>query len=126
MNKKSQRYMDPAIEVTRIEAGVYHITNGDTLYLVERVSDDEGFGWRLFVEDLKDPEYEGRWFWNRDFETLRDAKQAVLDSTKQVTRRAECAHCDTTEPSSKSNLAFFEARPDRDTDLYYCGCWGWS
>lgn len=23
-------------------------------------------------------------------------------------------------------LPFFEYRPDKDYDLYYCGCWGWD
>lgn len=28
-------------------------------------------------------------------------------------------------PSSLS-LAFFEYRPDREVDTYYCGCFGWD
>lgn len=28
--------------------------------------------------------------------------------------------------SSDYGLAFFEYRPDQDTDFFYCGCWGWD
>ena len=27
---------------------------------------------------------------------------------------------------SKLTAAFFEYRPDREFDEYYCGCWGWD
>lgn len=33
--------------------------------------------------------------------------------------------CKNRVPSSFS-LAFFEYRPNEETDLYYCGCWGWD
>jgi hypothetical protein len=48
-------------------------------------------------------------------------------------RMAECCYargrdgkpCRKKVPSS-FDLAFFEHRPDQETDLYYCGCWGWD
>lgn len=30
------------------------------------------------------------------------------------------------EAPSSFDLPFFEHRPDREYDDYYCGCWGWS
>ena len=27
---------------------------------------------------------------------------------------------------SRWNLPFFNYRPDKETDEYYCGCWGWE
>jgi len=29
-------------------------------------------------------------------------------------------------PDSSLRLAFFEYRPLRNNDEYYCGCWGWD
>lgn len=40
-------------------------------------------------------------------------------------RMATCAYCKNTRESSTS-LAFFEHRPTRKTDTYYCGCYGWD
>lgn len=28
--------------------------------------------------------------------------------------------------ASSWTLPFFEYRPERETDSYYCGCWGWD
>lgn len=28
--------------------------------------------------------------------------------------------------ASSYKLAFFEYRPDKEFDRYYCGCWGWD
>jgi hypothetical protein len=42
-----------------------------------------------------------------------------------VGRMAECTYCDTKVPS-KVTLAFFAHRPEKETDLYYCGCYGWD
>ena len=40
-------------------------------------------------------------------------------------RKARCSWCGhTTE--SRWNLPFFEYRPDKDTDSFYCGCGGWD
>lgn len=40
-------------------------------------------------------------------------------------RMAECASCGETTESSLL-LAYFEYRPGRETDEYYCGCRGWE
>jgi len=40
-------------------------------------------------------------------------------------RKARCPDCKRTTDSSL-DLAFFEYRPDYDTDMYYCGCRGWD
>ena len=41
-------------------------------------------------------------------------------------RTARCAYsCGHTQPSSL-RLAFFRHLPERDTDQYYCGCFGWD
>ena len=39
-------------------------------------------------------------------------------------RKASCACGYTTD--SSSGLAFFESRPDSETDRFYCGCHGWD
>jgi hypothetical protein len=36
-----------------------------------------------------------------------------------------CYSCGSVRDSS-FDLAFFKHRPDRDTDAYYCGCFGWD
>jgi len=40
-------------------------------------------------------------------------------------RKAECCQCDNVT-DSRIGLPFFSYRPDKETDLYYCGCWGWD
>lgn len=40
-------------------------------------------------------------------------------------RTAKCASCKNSRPSNV-NLAFFEWRPTKAEDLYYCGCQGWD
>jgi hypothetical protein len=40
-------------------------------------------------------------------------------------RTAQCPYCKRTQPSD-TWLAFFEHRPTKDTDSYYCGCRGWD
>ena len=30
------------------------------------------------------------------------------------------------EVESSWKLPFFEYRPDKENDTYYCGCWGWD
>ena len=40
-------------------------------------------------------------------------------------REAKCSFCGKTVKSSL-DLAFFEHRPDDETDGYYCGCIGWD
>lgn len=43
-----------------------------------------------------------------------------------VGRIAQCAYCKKSRPSDNEALAFFEYRPTRDYDTYYCGCRGWD
>lgn len=52
----------------------------------------------------------------------------VDDSPPDMTNRmATCSYgCKTPPRPSTDNLAFFEHRPDKDTDVYYCGCYGWD
>lgn len=38
-------------------------------------------------------------------------------------RKARCSWCSHTT-DSRWNLPFFEYRPDKETDSYYCGCGG--
>jgi hypothetical protein len=40
-------------------------------------------------------------------------------------RTAMCTYCKVQEPSSMA-LAFFEHRPERDKDSFYCGCRGFD
>lgn len=40
-------------------------------------------------------------------------------------RKAKCAYCGKIKDSDY-NLPFFEYRPDREYDSYYCGCGGWD
>jgi len=40
-------------------------------------------------------------------------------------RMAECPYCKKQVPSS-TGLAFFEHRPNKQTDSYYSGCRGWD
>ena len=40
-------------------------------------------------------------------------------------RTAKCTACTNTTPS-EWGLAFFEHRPDKERDAYYCGCFGWD
>jgi len=39
--------------------------------------------------------------------------------------RGGVPHPDNAKPSSPA-LAFFNHTPNKDTDEYYCGCWGWD
>lgn len=43
-------------------------------------------------------------------------------------RKARCSYYSSCkqEVSSMGNLAFFEYKPHKDYDSYYCGCWGWD
>lgn len=40
-------------------------------------------------------------------------------------RKARCSYCGK-ETDSNYGLAFFEFRPEKEYDLYYCGCEGWD
>ena len=58
-----------------------------------------------------------------------DCSKVAKDQSKIskviVGRKAKCMYCDKFENSSY-NLPFFQPRPDKDYDLYYCGCGGWD
>lgn len=41
-------------------------------------------------------------------------------------RIATCSYGCGSSSKSKLSLAFFEHLPDRETDRYYCGCYGWD
>lgn len=41
-------------------------------------------------------------------------------------RRANCCYGNHAFVLSDESLPFFEKRPDRETDAYYCGCYGWN
>jgi hypothetical protein len=41
-------------------------------------------------------------------------------------RTAFCAYGRHGERPSSTALAFFESHPDREHDVYYCGCFGWD
>lgn len=54
----------------------------------------------------------------------------VVDAPPDLTgRKARCSYygrkCQS-ETDSRTQLAFFGHRPERETDEYYCGCWGWN
>ncbi len=40
-------------------------------------------------------------------------------------RKAKCKMCGK-EVESDYSLPFFESKPDKDYDSYYCGCGGWD
>jgi len=54
-----------------------------------------------------------------DYKTPAESQPALSDRT------AKCTYCKKTVKSSLE-LAFFECRPDRETDNFYCGCRGWD
>lgn len=45
-------------------------------------------------------------------------------------RIARCSYygrkCKSEQPSVPGKLAFFEHRPAKDFDVFYCGCFGWD
>lgn len=44
-------------------------------------------------------------------------------------RRARCTYYGSkcqSEIESSLDLAFFELRPEKEFDEFYCGCWGWN
>ena len=54
-----------------------------------------------------------------------DCGEVVVSPTLEG-RTAHCFYrCGNTKPSRLS-LAFFEYKPDKDEDEYYCGCFGWD
>lgn len=49
----------------------------------------------------------------------------VVPSPNLEGRVARCSDCKSEVPSGLA-LAFFEYRPDNDSDRFYCGCRGWN
>lgn len=41
-------------------------------------------------------------------------------------RTARCCYGCGSYDNSRPSLPFFEYRPDREYDTYYCGCYGWD
>lgn len=51
----------------------------------------------------------------------------VDDNPPNLTgRKACCAYGKHAIVDSTPNLAFFEHKPDKEMDEYYCGCHGWD
>lgn len=54
----------------------------------------------------------------------------VMNNTDGLeNRKARCCQHKTSKPPevpSRWDLPFFNYRPDKDFDEYYCGCWGWE
>jgi hypothetical protein len=52
----------------------------------------------------------------------------TLTYTKVEPRKARCTYFVTckAETPSREGLPFFEQKPDREHDSYYCGCYGWE
>lgn len=56
-----------------------------------------------------------------------EAERVVPRPEGLAKREAMCPYCERRVPSdSRSAEAFFEYRPDRDFDSFYCGCRGWD
>ena len=60
-------------------------------------------------------------------------RKARCDYFGKKTHRSECDACRTfddglchCEEPSASGLAFFQYRPDKEFDEFYCGCHGWD
>jgi hypothetical protein len=53
------------------------------------------------------------------------AEEVADEQPKLDGRRAKCSSCPN-ETDSSMNLPFFGYAPDREKDLFYCGCYGWD
>lgn len=53
------------------------------------------------------------------------ATEIVDEAPSLEGRTAYCTYCDKEVPSDYS-LPFFEYRPNKEYDKYYCGCRGWD
>jgi hypothetical protein len=51
--------------------------------------------------------------------------ETVVPDPDLTSRFAKCDYCGKTRPSSL-DLPFFEYRPSKPHDVYYCGCRGWE
>ncbi len=61
---------------------------------------------------------------------IHPGAREVEDNVPDITgRKARCSYyrgkCKS-EVDSSFKLAFFEHRPNKEFDLYYCGCFGWD
>ncbi len=54
-----------------------------------------------------------------------DCAEVSENTPSLAGRKARCWCCDKLVDSN-FNLPFFEHRPDREYDSYYCGCGGWE
>ena len=67
---------------------------------------------------------------------IREGATVVAEKPSLEGRRAYCSYAtgrDGESPKVHSegvpsswDLPFFSYRPERETDTYYCGCWGWD
>ena len=56
---------------------------------------------------------------------IHDCAEPAPEMPDLAGRKALCAYGGA-EVDSSYSLAFFEYRPNADTDQYYCGCHGWD
>lgn len=59
------------------------------------------------------------------FMTEGDKATQIADAPDLTGRKAFCSYGGA-ETQSSTELPFFEHRPDKDSDRYYCGCHGWD
>lgn len=50
----------------------------------------------------------------------------IADSPDLIGRKAHCAYGNHAIVDSSTDLAFFEHHPEKESDIYYCGCHGWD
>lgn len=50
----------------------------------------------------------------------------IMEAPDLSARKARCAYCAREAQSDVEHLAFFEYRPAKEFDMYYCGCRGWD
>ncbi len=61
-------------------------------------------------------------------ESKKENHVDTQDTSKKLNtekRRAKCIQC-ALKTESNSGLAFFESKPEKEFDSYYCGCYGWD
>lgn len=57
----------------------------------------------------------------------KEGAHIVDDTPPDLTgRKANCSYGKHAIVDSSPDLAFFEHRADRETDIYYCGCYGFN
>lgn len=54
-----------------------------------------------------------------------DSYTILLERPELTGRLAKCSDCGAVT-DSKWRLPFFEYKPDKEYDEYYCGCYGWD